>query len=66
MEPSALLVVLQVYSLRQLFIALHIYGVLNFFFFFFCKAADVVALFIYGFRESVSCCWAVSFIVEQL
>ena len=38
-EPSALLAVLHVYSLRRLFIALPIYGVLKFF----CKAANVVA-----------------------
>ena len=54
MEPLALLAVLHVYSLRRLFIALPIYGVLKIF----CKAADVVALFIYGFRESISFCWA--------
>ena len=39
MEPSALLVVLHVYSLRWLFIALPIYGVLKIF----AKAVDVVA-----------------------
>ena len=39
MEPSALLAVLHVYSLRWLFIALPIYGVLKIF----AKAVDVVA-----------------------
>ena len=39
MEPSALLAVLHVYSLRRLFIALPIYGVLKIF----VKAIDVVA-----------------------
>ena len=39
MEPSALLVVLHVYSLRRLFIALPIYGVLKNF----VKVVDVVA-----------------------
>ena len=39
MEPSASLVVLQVYFLRWLFIALPIYGVLEIF----VKAVDVVA-----------------------
>ena len=39
MEPSALLTVLHVYSLRWLFIALPIYGVLKIF----VKAVDVVA-----------------------
>ena len=39
MEPSALLAVLHVYSLRWLFIALPIYGVLKFF----VKVVDVIA-----------------------
>ena len=39
MEPSALLAFLHVYSLRWLFIALPIFGVLKSF----CKATDVVA-----------------------
>ena len=55
MERSALLAVLQVYFLFRLFIALPIYGVLKEIF---CKAVDIVALFIYGFCESFSFCWA--------
>ena len=52
------LAVLRVCSLHRLYSLVHLWSYLVIF----CKAIDLIALFIYGFLEPITFCWAVSLI----